>query len=640
MNTDSISPAAAGPEQILSLIRTDLLDRGEHFVFQRKEGRRGWEDALPKGSAYSEAVLSKTAIEDSLTNAYKHATSMLTAMDLPVPVRVTIDSSEASGYTDGETVCVSTKMFDDKSLTMGQKLDVFTGLTVHEGCHVLYTDFRKGRVDDPALMHSLWNIIEDERIERKCGYDTPGLANFLAMAKYYFFGRVNTDKLPDGRMERLVNTILGYVRYPSTMQDGDILEFADVMLAVRDVLTPFPASNAEARDAARKIYELIKDEAAKKDPDEGEGKGSGKGESEKGESGKGEDGKGEKNGEKDEAKGKDASRPRDGEGERRDEKEVNDILASIADRVSKLTRSSRHMKEEDECSAIRRDRKIAKIVMGEMERGARDGNTFVSKSQTVLDTRAEYQLALSRVRHLIPATRKALICNAADRVQPLTGLRHGKLDTGKLAEGFQGSDTIYSTRRIERSEKLAVCVLVDESGSMHGEKIAMARDAAVLLNEALSGIPGIEYFLYGHTADTNGRGSVDINVYKEGKSNRFLAGNIAARANNADGYAILEVADRVRKRTAERCLMIVLSDGEPAACAYSRVNGEWHTREAVKKVEAMGFIPIQVSILSPIDPSTMFDHYMKVDDLDTLPKTLAAIVKKTVTGGARKVSAT
>ena len=615
--------------EVLSLIRTDLLERGEHFVYQRKEDRIGWEDALPEGSAYSEAILSKDDIEDSLTNAYKHATSMLAAMDLPVPVRVTIDSREESGYTDGETVCVSTKMFDDRTLSMGQKLDVFTGLTVHEGCHVLYTDFVRVKPGDPRLLHSIWNIIEDERIERRCGYDTPGLANFLAMAKYYFFGRVNSDKLPDTRPERLMNTILAYVRYPSVMTDGDILEFSDILLKVRDILTPYPASNSECRDASRRIYELIKEEVSKEVPESGK-EGGEKSDSDTG-SGESAAGRGASSEKKDGGEGE--SKPLSSE-------QLEKILSSLADQISGLTRSSRHMDESEECSAIRKDRKIARIAMGEIERGG-VGNSFVVNGNIQSDTKNLYQESLSRVRHLIPATRKALICNAADRVQPLTGLRHGKLDTGKLAEGFQGSDTIYSTRRIERSEKLAVCVLVDESGSMHGEKIAMARDAAVLLNEALSGIPGIEYFLYGHTADTNGRGSVDINVYKEGKSNRFLAGNIAARANNADGYAILNVAERVRKRTASRCLLIVLSDGEPACSAYSSyTSGIHHTREAVKKVTTMGFIPIQVSILSPIDPSTMFDHYMKVDDLDTLPKTLAAIVKKTVTGGARKVSAT
>ena len=607
--------------EIISLIRTDLLERGENFVFQRKEGRIGWEDALPEGSAYSEAILSKDDIEDSLTNAYKHATSMLAAMDLPVPVRVTIDSREESGYTDGETVCVSTKMFDDCTLSMGQKLDVFTGLTVHEGCHVLYTDFVRVKPGDPKLLHSIWNIIEDERIERRCGYDTPGLANFLAMAKYYFFGRINTDNLPDTRPERLMNTILAYVRYPSVMTDGDIVEFSDILLKVRDILTPYPASNRDCREASMRIYELIKDELSKESPDDGKG------------------GKGGKSGSENSDSDSD-SNGTEGESKPLSDEQLEKILSDLAERVSGLTRSSRHMDTTEECSAIRRDRKIAKIAMGEIERGG-IGNSFVVNGSVQSDTKNLYGESLSRVRHLIPATRKALICNAADRIQPLNGLRYGKLDARKLAEGFQGSDTIYSSRRVERSEKLAVCVLVDESGSMYGEKIKMARDAAVLLNESLAGIPGIEYFLYGHTADTNGAGSVDINVYKEGKSNRFLAGNIAARSNNADGYAILNVAERVRRRTSSRCLLIVLSDGEPACSAYeSYASGIKHTREAVKKVTTMGFIPIQVSILSPIDPSTMFDHYMKVDDLDTLPKTLAAIVKKTVTGGARKVSAT
>lgn len=620
---------------ILTLIRTDILDRGEHFVYKRSKGRIAWEDSLPEGSAYSEAVLSKTDIEDSLGNAYRHATSMLTAMDLPVPVRVTIDSKEESGYTDGETVCVSTKMFDDRHLSMGQKLDIFTGLTVHEGCHVLYTDFVRKHLGDPALLHSIWNIVEDERIERRCGEDTPGLANFLAMAKYYFFGRMNAESMPESRPERLLNTILAYVRYPSAMQDGDILEFSDILLSVRDILTPYPESNKDARDAARKIYELIKDEV-RKEPSGGDGKGE---ESKEGKAG-GESSNGEDKDDK--AKASSASSDKQdgrsddaGRGDSLSDEDVEKILSGLAERAGKLTRASKHMDESEECSAVRADRKVARIAMGEIER-CQAGDAYAVKSALRFDTRNRYNDSLSRIRHLIPATRRALICNAADRIQPLNGLRYGKLDASKLAEGFQGCDTIYSSRRVDRSEKLAVCVLVDESGSMYGDTIAMARDAAVLLNEALTGIPGIEYFLYGHTADTNGDGSVDITVYKEGKSNRFLAGNIEARANNADGYAILNVAERVRKRTDSRCLMIVLSDGEPACHAYKTyATGIRHTREAVSTVTSKGFIPIQVSILTDNDPSTMFDNYIKVDDLSSLPQTLAAIVKKTVTSSKR-----
>ncbi len=103
-----------------------------------------------------------------------------------------------------------------------------------------------------------------------------------------------------------------------------------------------------------------------------------------------------------------------------------------------------------------------------------------------------------------------------------------------------------------------VLFLVDESGSMEGEKIEAARDTAVLLNEAMSGIRNVDLYIYGHTTE-NGQ-FVKLNAYREGKApkDKHVLGSIDAHWSNIDSKAIREAASRVRARTREKCLFFVV----------------------------------------------------------------------------------
>ena len=178
-----------------------------------------------------------------------------------VNIAITPDNSS----TDARTVWVATKVFDDPDLPTGRKFDTFVGLAVHEGCHLLYTKFEEGRKCSNGIVHSLQNIIEDERIERECGESKPGLANFLKASKYYYFDKYREDMVRAGKLsgldtfQRLMNIILAYVRYPKSLDLDDLQEFADVMLKVKEILLPYPTSTSASTDAAEKIYEVMKE---------------------------------------------------------------------------------------------------------------------------------------------------------------------------------------------------------------------------------------------------------------------------------------------------------------------------------------------------------------------------------------------
>ena len=248
-------------EERARLLERDFLDRdGETYVRIRKEGRIGWEDSLPKGAAYSSAIMSPKSDKELLTNATRLARQMITAMDTPYRVNVYIDSNKS--LTDSRSVFVATEVFDDGDLTLGQKLDTFLGLAIHEGSHLLYTDFEELDKKADKLTRLIQNILEDEMIERKLGERKPGLANFLTAAKYYHFGRYERRKeeenVPSDPIARLFNAILATVRYPSALTEEMRDEFGAELLEIRDILTPYPERTADTMEKAKEILEVMR----------------------------------------------------------------------------------------------------------------------------------------------------------------------------------------------------------------------------------------------------------------------------------------------------------------------------------------------------------------------------------------------
>lgn len=283
---------------------------------------------------------------------------------------------------------------------------------------------------------------------------------------------------------------------------------------------------------------------------------------------------------------------------------------------------------------VRKTPRIDQLCTGEVERGI-EAHTLFLKMRDDADAERQYAADLNAVRPFIPAMKNILVAQASRNVYRLKGMKTGRLDPGKLSQVSVGNPNVYLQQKEIKSSKVAVCVLVDESGSMgsmYREKITAARRTAVLLNEALGTLPNVDLFVYGHTEERTGSGaSIEIRTYREHSvRNRHAIGGMEARSCNADGYAILEVARRVRRQTQEKVLFFIISDGAPASRLYSGNSGVAHTRDAVKAVTAQGFFPVQIAIDPCCDPATMFSNYVKFTNMSELPRFLSAVVKKAV----------
>lgn len=283
------------------------------------------------------------------------------------------------------------------------------------------------------------------------------------------------------------------------------------------------------------------------------------------------------------------------------------------------------------CGVVAGTPEIDRLCTGDAEHGS-DLCTLFLKERDTDQSERQYLADRNAVQPYIPAMRNILVAQATRNTYALKGLKSGRLDGCKLPQAFIGSPNVYLQHREVKSSKIAVCVLVDESGSMYGNKILAARRTAVLLNEALGSLPNVDLFIYGHSADERlDSEDVIIRTYRDHTAHdRHAVGKIEARCDNADGYAILEVARRVRQQTAEKVLFFIISDGAPAARIYSSCSGVAHTREAVRKVTSQGFCPVQIAIDPYCDPSSMFDHHVSFTNLSDLPRDLSVMVKKAV----------
>ena len=582
------------------LLTKDFLERdgNDHFVRIRRNGRLGWESTLDEESPYSEYFLHPKSKEELIKNAYGLASDMIKVMNTPFKVKIKITNTESS--TNSRVVNVATKVFDEDNLSIGQKLDTFIGLTIHEGCHLLYTNFGELAKIQNETVKTLENIIEDERIERECGEYKPGLANFLKSAKYYYFDLYDQKMKNEGRtnglntFSRLLNCIISFVRYPKSLEIKDLEEFVDVMLQVKEVLLPFPRSTEETIIVAKKIYDII-EKFLKKEK------------------------KKEKEKEKKDRKQTDNSRTQQ-ECSDDAKKEIEEGLKAMKDALSEIVKeaNSNTISSQEQSETVKEDKEEkGRYCEGSVDLGKTKG-TYIEKAKENEDI---YNDSLSRVKHFVPAISKILKFSSLEYKTTLRGMRSGVLDTGKLAEAFQGVPTVYIKDGQVKVEKLSVCILIDESGSMWGSGEIAARDTAILLNEALKDVPNVNLFIYGHTATNY---TTNIYVYREGPFNKkYTLGTTDARAGNHDSVAIREVAARVRKNTSDKVLFFLISDGAPNESPEL-------VKKAVKDVEKQGFEIVAISIDPYYDPKSMYDHNVIFSDLQRLAPELGKMVKNAV----------
>ena len=454
------------------------------------------------------------------------------------------------------------------------------------------------------LKHNVWNIIEDERIEFLLGEDRPGFADMLATTKGYYFKKLgekvrSAGQLPTEPLPKLLNALTQAVRYPSEMTREDVEQNFDELDKIRRALTPYPLTPEAAWDAAERVMDIIRDlakEQAKKDKQQQQS---------------GQDSAGDSGKEK-----KKAPHPTKAETEAALQKmlgtqQAKDVMQAIQEDSSKADpkntaqaisfgsssgdKNNRYVNEDD-----------AELAPG----GPGNPREYIFKPRG--DQNA-YLRALTTVRAYIPAMAKALSCKSQESEYELHGLPSGKLNTNRLVAFRAGNRNIFDKQGSVTCSSASVVMLIDESGSMHGNRERSAREAAVLINEAIARIPNVNFYCYGYTDN-------ELCVYAEnGKTSKWALSATSSKGGTPTGKAMRLAADRIRRFTKDPVLMLVLTDGAPDSSAeVIRQDNELRTK---------GFFPIGIGIQSNTVSRT-FKEYIVMEDISTLAVDLGKLTKK------------
>ena len=211
----------------------------------------------------------------------------------------------------------------------------------------------------------------------------------------------------------------------------------------------------------------------------------------------------------------------------------------------------------------------------------------------------------------------------------------GKLDNLPMGKRINVRNAVRNDGRLFYKLKLpndrtdiAVAILNDESGSMSGSnRITHARSASIILHDFCKGLD-IPVAVYGHTEYRD----VELYAYAEFDSidnkDQYRLMDMSARSGNRDGAALRYAAERLLTRPEAIRLLIVISDGQPAADNYYGTEAEADLRGIKKEYTARGIEMFAAAIGSdkPNIQRIYGDGFLDITNLEKLPVNLGRLI--------------
>ncbi len=280
---------------------------------------------------------------------------------------------------------------------------------------------------------------------------------------------------------------------------------------------------------------------------------------------------------------------------------------------------------------------LAKTVVKQIEQLGIYKNVFFTKTFDIgvelelipsHQTNHAFKSLYNSLRSLIQITINQFKALFKSGSETTSQLKFGRLDSRRMVRGLVTEDPrIFKKKRIEEGKnEFAIALLIDQSGSMFGEKILNAQKAAILFGEVLNSLR-LTFAIYGWTdIDFSNRalhyylkrrsGSFTfprssplkfppginseiftIFTYKEFtdpyESCKNKLGMISAFCDNSDHNAIAFVTEKLLQTKKRVKLLMVLSDGQPNALSYDYIAHRY--RETHHKSYNIGNIGINLT---------------------------------------------
>lgn len=302
--------------------------------------------------------------------------------------------------------------------------------------------------------------------------------------------------------------------------------------------------------------------------------------------------------------------------------DVERILDTMAEKAACRSLESERLEELNEFAQS--------ISYGNVHAGV---NIRVNRLLEAEEMREEqYQAVAEPLLAISKQLQRSLLKELEDRRKggKMKGLLFGRHLDGRTVYRNDGK-TFYKKALPNETPQLSVALLLDESGSMYGDRVTYARAAAIILYDFCTNL-GIPVMVYGHSTDWDD--TVELYSYAEFDTydgdDKYRIMDVSARSSNRDGAALRFVAERLAARTEDVKILILVSDGQPAANGYIGTAAEEDLRGIKQEYKRKGILFIAAAIGDDKENIQRIygESFLDITDLEELPAKLTAVVKR------------
>lgn len=204
----------------------------------------------------------------------------------------------------------------------------------------------------------------------------------------------------------------------------------------------------------------------------------------------------------------------------------------------------------------------------------------------------------------------------------------------EATEAYRPDGAFFAKKKLpEDRPNMAMCILLDESGSMSGSKMHISKKAMVMLERFAAGV-GVPLMVAGHYASG---AEVTLNIYTDYVSarpeqDRYALAAITSHGCNRDGLPIRLCADMLAQRPEDIRLMVVISDGAPNDWGYGGEEAFADIRKTVAEFRRKGLLIYGAAIDDDreVIQSLYGQGFLSITDLKSLPKTMVRLLRQNI----------
>lgn len=576
----------------------------------------------------------------SARKAISNFVAIATGKNVPVQF-----STGRESYTDGTVVTLSGDIDDS------EKFDVGVGLALHEGSHILLSDFnllkalgtivpaelikageQKGDYNPMATIQNILNVVEDRRIDNYIYTNAPGYREYyLKLYDHYFGDKLITEAMSGDEwkgetLENYLNRVINFMN-PSTSLSA--LKGLRQIWSVLDINNIGRLKNThQALLVALDIYRVIignlpdaplkgnggSEGDEKEQGNNGQSKGQAGG-GDEGESNGGESVEGEGEGDGDDSESGPSTPSKPGKGS-------NGMSSAKQKRLEKLLKD-----QKDFLGGNTKKKKVNKKLAEEIDAVEQSGAEIVRAGEGLIDRYGNVTKGVEVIVYktlnrkmmddgtikiaspvqilsdndIIAAERmgtqlgKKLQVRNEARTTVFNRQRNGKIDKRLVHSLGFDAESVFTQLHVDKYKTANIHLSLDASSSMSGRKWNQTMINTIALAKAVSMISNLSMQVsIRYTEDHNPAVVIAWDSRKDSyKKVRLIFPFLRAYGTTPEGLCFEAISKLIVPPTADRDSYFVnISDGEPCYSTgkfnYVGTLAYNHTRREIERIEKLG----------------------------------------------------